>query len=210
MLKSAIESILFTSGEPVRLDKLSQVHCVKEKLIEETIDELIEKFSKQDSGISLLRLKDKIEIDENSCLASKDSSAFEKFYSKGKSNCIKYQLCSKSENAQYVKEIMDIRRNTPLSPAAMEVLAIVAYNQPVTKAFVEQIRGIDSSSILNNLCNKNLLEEKGRLELPGRPLLYGTTSNFLRCFGISSLYELPDVNKKPEELQFENLKFPGV
>lgn len=210
MLKSAIESILFTSGEPVRLDKLAQVLCVKEKLIEETIDELIEKFSQQDSGISLLRLKDKIEIDENSYLASKDSSAFEKFYSKEKSNCIKYQLCSKSENAQYVKEIMDIRRNTPLSPAAMEVLAIVAYNQPVTKAFVEQIRGIDSSSILNNLCNKNLLEEKGRLELPGRPLLYGTTSNFLRCFGISSLYELPDVNKKPEELQFENIKFPGV
>ena len=89
MLKSAIESILFTSDEPVRLDKLSQVLCVKEKLIEETIDELIEKFSKQDSGISLLRLKDKIEIDENSCLASKDSSAFEKFYSKGKSNCIR-------------------------------------------------------------------------------------------------------------------------
>lgn len=97
-----------------------------------------------------------------------------------------------------------MRRNTPLSQAALEVLAVVAYNQPVTKAFVEQVRGVDCSGVLGSLTTKGLVEEKGRLELPGRPLLYGTTENFLRCFNLESIENLPplpesDKNANSEE-----------
>lgn len=87
-------------------------------------------------------------------------------------------MCSNPAYAEEVRQALDLRRNTPLSQAAMEVLAIVAYNQPVTKAFVEQIRGVDCSGVLGSLTAKGLIEERGRLELPGRPLLYGTTSDF--------------------------------
>ena len=85
---------------------------------------------------------------------------------------------------EYIKKAFDIRRRTPLSSAALEVLAVVAYNQPVTKAYIEQIRGVDCSGVVATLCQKGLLEEKGRLDLPGRPLVYGTTPDFLRCFSI--------------------------
>ena len=94
---------------------------------------------------------------------------------------------------------MDLRRNIPLSQAAMEVLAVIAYNQPVTKSFVEQVRGVDCSGVIGSLTNKDLIEEKGRLELPGRPLLYGTTDNFLRCFSIASLDELPPIPKDEDK-----------
>jgi segregation and condensation protein B len=110
----------------------------------------------------------------------------------------KYQLCSRVEYAQQVRSVLDIKKNAPLSPAAFEVLAVVAYNQPVTKAYVEQIRGVDCSGVISTLCQKGLLEEKGRLDLPGRPLLYGTTPDFLRCFCISSLSELPELPERPE------------
>ena len=109
------------------------------------------------------------------------------------------QLCSNPKYASNVRSILDIRRNTPLSQAALEVLSVVAYNQPVTKAFIEQVRGVDSSGVISSLVNKNLIEEKGRLELPGKPLLYGTTDAFLRCMSISSLEELPKLPKKQEE-----------
>ncbi len=106
-----------------------------------------------------------------------------------------YQLCSKSEYGTYIRKVADMRRKSPLSAAGMEVLAVVAYNQPVTKAFIEQVRGVDCSSTVTNLLEKGLIEEKGRLELPGRPLLYGTTKNFLRCFGISDIKELPPIER---------------
>ena len=89
-----------------------------------------------------------------------------------------------------------MRRRTPLSSAALEVLAVVAYNQPVTKSFIEQVRGVDCSGVVSTLVEKGLIEERGRLELPGKPLLYGTTKNFLRCFGISDLSELPPLPKE--------------
>jgi segregation and condensation protein B len=109
-----------------------------------------------------------------------------------------YQLCSKSEYGVYIRKVADMRRKSPLSSAGMEVLAVVAYNQPVTKAFIEQVRGVDCSSTVTNLVEKGLIEEKGRLELPGRPLLYGTTKNFLRCFGISDIKELPPIERNKE------------
>ncbi|MBQ1388681.1 MAG: SMC-Scp complex subunit ScpB [Clostridia bacterium] len=108
------------------------------------------------------------------------------------------QMCSNKQYGQYVRKVMDMKKNTPLSQAAMEVLAVVAYNQPVTKAFVEQIRGVDCSGVMTSLCQKGLVEEKGRLELPGRPLIYGTTDHFLRCFGIENLEGLPPIEEKKE------------
>lgn len=93
-----------------------------------------------------------------------------------------YQMVSAKKFAPEIRKVMDLRRNTPLSQAALEVLAVVAYNQPVTKAFVEQVRGVDCSGVLGSLTTKGLVEEKGRLELPGRPLLYGTTENFFKMF----------------------------
>ena len=110
-----------------------------------------------------------------------------------------YQLCTRKEYAAYVRTAMDIRRNVPLSQAAMEVLAIIAYNQPVTKAFVEQVRGVDCGAVLQGLLTKNLVEEKGRLELPGRPLLYGTTPTFLRSFSISALGQLPPLPHETDD-----------
>ena len=109
----------------------------------------------------------------------------------------RYQLCTRTEFAQSVRQALEIKRNAPLSQAAFEVLAVVAYNQPVTKSFVEQVRGVDCSGVVNTLCQKGLLEEKGRLELPGRPLLYGTTVEFLRCFSFSSLEDLPPLPGEP-------------
>ena len=96
--------------------------------------------------------------------------------------------------------MLDIKKNIPLSNAALEVLAVVAYNQPVTKAYVEQVRGVDCSGVVNTLCQKGLLEERGRLDLPGRPLLYGTTPNFLRCFCLTTLADLPELPEKPGEM----------
>ncbi len=106
-----------------------------------------------------------------------------------------YQISTQKKYAEYIKKAFDIKRRTPLSQAALEVLAVIAYNQPVTKAFVEQVRGVDCSGVMTTLCEKELIEERGRLELPGRPLLYGTTKNFLRCFQISDLSELPQLPK---------------
>ncbi len=117
------------------------------------------------------------------------------------------QFCSNPRYINSVRELMDLRKNVPLSAAAMEVLAVVSYNQPVTKAFVEQVRGVDCSGVVSSLIQKGLIAEVGRLELPGRPLLYATTNNFLRCFGLSSLSMLPeihiDVNDGDKELSEE-------
>ena len=109
----------------------------------------------------------------------------------------RYQLTTQMKYAPAIRAALEIKRNIPLSQAAMEVLAIIAYNQPVTRAFIEQVRGVDSSGVVNSLVEKGLVEEAGRLELPGRPISYGTTSNFLRCFGLSSLKELPQVAPAP-------------
>lgn len=102
------------------------------------------------------------------------------------------QLCTKAEYKNYIREALGIRLSGKLSASSLEVLAIVAYHQPVTKAYIEQVRGSDCSYAIGSLCDKSLIEPKGRLETPGRPLLYGTTDDFLRCFGISSLDELPE------------------
>ena len=111
-----------------------------------------------------------------------------------------YQLVTREEFAPYIKKAFDIKRRTPLSSAALEVLAVIAYNQPVTRAFIEQVRGVDCSGVVTTLVEKGLIEERGRLELPGRPLLYGTTKTFLRSFSLNDLGDLPPLPKDNPEL----------
>ena len=106
-----------------------------------------------------------------------------------------YQLSSRTEYAEVIRDVLELRKNTPLSPAAFEVLAVIAYNQPVTKSFIEQIRGVDSSYSISALMNKKLIEECGRLNVPGRPIQYRTTPDFLRTFALNSLEDLPEIEK---------------
>ncbi len=163
-LSNAVSAVLFASGEPVSIQRLSQTFDVSVQEITDAAKMLCESF--KDSPFELLTL-------ENT-----------------------YQMCTKKEYAEYIKRAFDIKRKTPLSQAGLEVLAVVAYNQPVTKAFVEQVRGVDCSGVMQTLIEKELIEERGRLELPGRPLLYGTTKNFLRCFSMSDLSDLPNLPEK--------------
>lgn len=167
-IRAACEAILFASGEPVEAARIAEALELDIEAVTGALWELAASLDERGSGICLLRLGSK------------------------------YQLCSRVEYAQQVRSVLDIKKNAPLSPAAFEVLAVVAYNQPVTKAYIEQIRGVDCSGVVSTLCQKGLLEEKGRLDLPGRPLLYGTTPDFLRCFCLSSLADLPELPEKPE------------
>ena len=111
-----------------------------------------------------------------------------------------YQMVTRAEYAQVIQKALEVKNNTPLSQAALEVLAIIAYNQPVTKSFIEQVRGVDSGSVVNSLVVKGLVEEQGRLEIPGRPISYGTTEHFLRCFGMKNIEALP---KLPQQTQMQ-------
>lgn len=109
-------------------------------------------------------------------------------------------MVTRAEYAQVIQKALEVKNNTPLSQAALEVLAIIAYNQPVTKSFIEQVRGVDSGSVVNSLVAKGLVEEQGRLEIPGRPISYGTTEHFLRCFGMKNIEALP---KLPQQTQMQ-------
>lgn len=168
-IPAAIEAILFASGEPVDFQKLTDALGINEDELQTAADALEKRLKETESGLRLLRL------DES------------------------YQLCTRAEYADYIRKVLDLRKRTPLSQAAMEVLAVIAYNQPVTRAYVEQVRGVDCSGVISSLTEKGLLEERGRLELPGRPLLYGTTQNFLRCFTLRSLDDLPRIETPENE-----------
>ncbi|EGC03436.1 SMC-Scp complex subunit ScpB [Ruminococcus albus] len=116
-----------------------------------------------------------------------------------------YQLATKRAYAPQIKAVLEIKRSSALSPAALEALTVVAYNQPVTKAFVESVRGVDSSGVVNSLVEKGLLCEAGRLELPGRPIAYVTTDNFLRAFGLSSIKELPPLPEQSGQVTIDEI-----
>lgn len=171
--QAAIEAIVFASGEPVPLSRLALALELDEDTTRRIAEDWVQDVNTRGGGMTALQLDDS------------------------------YQLCSSKAYAGYVRKAMDIRRNTPLSQAAMEVLAIIAYNQPVTRPFVEQVRGVDCSAVIQGLQQKGLIEEKGRMDLPGRPLLYGTSANFLRCFGISSLEQLPPLPQKEDNTMRE-------
>ena len=110
-----------------------------------------------------------------------------------------YQMATRPEYAAVIREALEAKHNAPLSQAAMEVLAIIAYNQPVTKAFIEQVRGIDSSSVVSSLVTKGLVAEAGRREIPGRPIAYQTTAAFLRCFGMKDIEALPKIPQRESQ-----------
>ena len=167
--RSSIGAILFSAGDSVELSRLAQSLELTESAVKTQMDILMKEYEEAQRGITIIKLNNS------------------------------YQMVSVKQFAPQVRKAMDLRRNIPLSQAAMEVLAVIAYNQPVTKSFVEQVRGVDCSGVIGSLTTKDLIEEKGRLELPGRPLLYGTTENFLRCFSISSLDELPPIPKDEDK-----------
>ncbi len=174
-IKRAIEAILFAGGDPVPVKHMAQALNISQETAVKAADELAAEYSQSKRGIVIKRLNDA------------------------------YQMCSSKEMAEYVRNALDIKKNTPLSQAAMEVLAVIAYNQPVTRSYIEQVRGVDCSGVISSLTAKGLIEEKGRLDLPGRPLMYGTTDNFLRCFDISSLSELPrsEENINSQQIEWE-------
>ena len=116
-----------------------------------------------------------------------------------------YQLATKEQFAPQIRSVLEIKRSSALSPAAMEALTIIAYNQPVTKAFVESVRGVDSSGVVNSLVEKGLLCEAGRLDLPGRPIAYATTENFLRAFRLSSIKDLPPLPEQSGQVTIDEV-----
>ena len=172
-LAPALEAVLFASGEPVPVARLSLVFGVPEEDILVTAGKLAEYYEEKRRGIRLLRLAGTL------------------------------QLCSAPEYAKLISRVIEHRAAPKLSPSALEALAIIAYFQPVTRAYVEQVRGVDSSYTVSSLAEKGLIEPAGRLDAPGRPTLYRTTEAFLRVMGISSLDELPTL---PDMSQSDGLE----
>ena len=164
-LQRAIEAILFASGERVETSRLAMVLEADEKDIEAAADSLADELAFNRRGIRILRL-------ENG-----------------------YQMVSSGEMADYITKALETRKPPKLSASQLEALTIIAYYQPATKAMVEQLRGVDSSYSISALLNKKLIEDAGRLNVPGRPIQYKTTPDFLRTFGLSSLEELPPIDK---------------
>lgn len=158
---SVIEAILFAAGDSVPIARLSLILGVSEEEVISAASELQETYSSGQRGMRILRLEDKL------------------------------QMCSAPEFAPYIGKALEQRKPPVLSQPALETLAVVAYFQPVTRAYVEQVRGVDSSYTVGMLCERGLIEECGRLDVPGRPLLFRTTDVFLRTMGISALSELP-------------------
>lgn len=167
----AVEAILFASGEPVEEKRISEAAVLDKGSIAGIVKTLNNRYDDNGSALKIVRL--------------------------GTS----YQMCTREEYAEYIRSAIEYKKQIPLSNAAMEALTVIAYNQPVTKGFVENVRGIDSSSVINSLVEKELLEESGRLDVPGRPVAYKTTENFLRCFGLSSLDDLPPLVREGTDSQ---------
>jgi len=172
-LEQMLLAVLFAVGEPVSPEKIASALDMSTDSVRSLIEHLRDMLDTQDGALQILYLGGQ------------------------------YQLSTRERYTEDIRKVMNERRNVPLTPAALEVLAAVAYNQPVTRAYVEQVRGVDSSGIITNLVEKGLLEEAGRLDLPGRPISYKTTAHFLRTFGLSSLEELPLTI--PEEVFSEEL-----
>ena len=173
-LERIIEAILFAAGEPVEASRLAMAAECDTDEIEAATKILMDRLAFERRGIRVVRL-------ENA-----------------------YQMCSSSEMSGYITKALETRKPPKLSASQLETLTIIAYYQPATKAYVEQIRGVDSSYSVGALLNKHLIEECGRLNVPGRPILYRTTADFLRTFGLESLDELPEI----EKMQFGKKELP--
>lgn len=162
-IEAAIEGILFASGEPVAVDRICLALDMDKSTVELVLQKLSDYYSYERRGMRLVRMEDS------------------------------YQLCSAPEYADYIRKAFEIRKPAKLSQPALEVLTIIAYYQPTTRAYVDQIRGVDSSYTVGLLLDRHLIEECGRLQVPGRPRLYRTTQTFLRAFHLNSLDDLPEM-----------------
>lgn len=162
-LRAAMEAILFASGEPVQIERICLALELDKPTAEQVLQELGDYYAYERRGIRLVRMEDS------------------------------YQLCSSPDYADAIRKAFEIRKSAKLSQPALEVLTIIAYYQPTTRAYVDQVRGVDSSYTMGLLQERRLIEECGRLQVPGRPRLYRTTKEFLRVFHISSLDELPEM-----------------
>lgn len=172
---SIVEAILFAGGEPVEISRIAAASGMDTDTVVKIVQLINDRYETEESSMRVIRLEDS------------------------------FQLCVLPEYIEYVRAAMETKKNTPLSSAAMEVLTIAAYNQPVTKGFIEHVRGVDSSSVVNALVEKNLLEEAGRLDVPGRPIAYRTTSTFLRCFQLSGLDDLPALPDSDGQVSFDEI-----
>lgn len=179
-IKRCLEAVLFAAGEPVGKERLALAIGVNQADLEEAGKMLMDELSFQRRGVRVIQLEDS------------------------------YQMVSAQDMSDIITRALETRKPPKLSASALETLTVIAYYQPCTKAFVEQIRGVDSSYTVSALLNKHLIEEQGRLSVPGRPILYGTTPDFLRTFGLSSLEDLPEVDLpqgkvNPEQIEMEQL-----
>ena len=178
-LERVIEAVLFAAGEPVAAERIAAAAACDETEVHEAAKALMDRLAFDRRGVRVLRL-------ENS-----------------------YQMCSASEMISYITTALETRKPPKLSASQLETLTIIAYYQPATKAYVEQIRGVDSAYTISALVTKKLIEECGRLNVPGRPIQYRTTPDFLRTFGLSSLAELPEIDRmqfgKAAELAAETM-----
>ena len=166
--EEAIEAILFAAGHPVTYDKLAETFDMTLSEIKKLVWEYARRYNsgRMPRGVIMVTYED-------SC-----------------------QLCTKEQYISFIRYALGIRKSGTLSTSAIETLAIIAYHQPVTRAYVDAVRGVDSSYAVTNLLDRGLIDVRGRLDAPGRPMLFGTTDNFLRCFGLSSLAELPGIESE--------------
>lgn len=160
-IEGIIEAMLFAHGEPLSLQKICDILDIDKKTAKALLNNMNIKYEKNDRGIMIRDINDK------------------------------YQLCTKFQYYPYIKKLFDNKQAPSLSQAAFETLAIIAYNQPVTKTKIEKIRGVNCESAINKLLERNLIKEAGRLDAPGKPVLYETTEEFLKSFGFSSIKDLP-------------------
>ncbi len=180
-LESALEGILFASGEPVSAERLCQGLEVDRETLDAAARHLMDQYAFERRGIRL---------------AEMDGS---------------YQMCSAPEHAPVIRKILEKRKPPKLSQQALEVLAIVAYCQPVTRTYIDQMRGVDSAYTVGLLLDRELIQEAGRLQVPGRPALFRTTDTFLRVFGLKSLADLPDLpdgGRNGEQLKLQGMAEP--
>ena len=168
-IQGVIEGILFASGEPVAIERIAAVMGIDKKLVSDAANEMADKYSFERRGIRLIKLEESL------------------------------QLCSAAEYAEYIRLALETRKPPQLTQPALEVLSIVAYFQPVTRTYIEEVRGVDSSYTVNLLLERGLIEPCGRLAVPGRPTLFKTTDVFLRTFGISTISELPPLPETDAE-----------
>lgn len=173
-LERILEAILFAAGEPVETERLCMATECGRDEVERAAQSLADRLSYDRRGVRLVHLEQA------------------------------WQMCSSGEMSSYITKALETRKPPKLSAAQLETLTIVAYYQPATRAYIEQIRGVDSSYSVGALLNKHLIEECGKLNVPGRPTLFRTTADFLRTFGLESLDELPEINK----MQFGKPKLP--